>query len=204
MTNSISYAVDSDGIATLTIDQPGKSMNVIGADFVDEFEAAIERAAGDAAVKGIIITSGKSSFIAGADLIGMEGLIVHARNAPPAEALKAVSRLTTVLRRLETCGKPAACAINGTALGGGFETALACHYRVGADGEDIKIGQPEVQVGLIPGAGGTQRIPRLIGIMPSLPMLLEGRHMTPAQAKQTGSYMKSCPRASFWRRPRSG
>ncbi len=186
MTNSIAYDVDGDGIATLTIDQPGKSMNVIGPEFIDEFEAAIERAAGDAAVKGIVVTSGKSSFVAGADLIGMSGMMAQARTAPPAEALKAVSRLTNVLRRLETCGKPVACAINGTALGGGFEIALACHYRVAADGDDTKIGQPEVQVGLIPGAGGTQRIPRLIGIMPSLPMLLEGRHMSPQQAKSNG------------------
>ncbi len=186
MTSSISYAVDSDGIATLTIDQPGKSMNVIGPEFIEEFEAAIERAAAGAAVKGVIVTSGKSSFVAGADLIGMEALMAQARTAAPAEALKAVSGLTRVLRRLETCGKPVACAINGTALGGGFEIALACHYRASADGEDIKIGQPEVQVGLIPGAGGTQRIPRLIGIMPSLPMLLEGRHMSPQQAKSNG------------------
>ena len=78
MTSSIAYAVDSDGIATLTIDQPGKSMNLIGLDFVDEFEAAIERAAVDASVKGIIVTSGKSSFIAGADLIGMGSLIALA------------------------------------------------------------------------------------------------------------------------------
>ena len=186
MTSSISYAVDSDGIATLTIDQPGKSMNVIGQEFVGEFAEAIERAAGDASVKGIIVTSGKSSFIAGADLIGMEGLIAHARTAPPAETLKAVSSLTRVLRRLETCGKPVACAINGTALGGGFEVALACHYRVSADGDHIKIGLPEVQVGLLPGAGGTQRLPRLIGIMPALPLLLEGRNLTPGQAKANG------------------
>ncbi len=186
MTTSISYAAGSDGIATLTIDQPGKSMNVIGPEFVGEFEAAIERAASDASVKGIVIASGKSSFVAGADLIAMDRLIVQARTAPVAEALQAVSRFTNVLRRLETCGKPVACAINGTALGGGFEIALACHYRVSADGQDIKIGQPEVQVGLCPGAGGTQRIPRLIGIMPALPMLLEGRNMTPAQAKSNG------------------
>jgi 3-hydroxyacyl-CoA dehydrogenase/enoyl-CoA hydratase/3-hydroxybutyryl-CoA epimerase len=186
MTSSISYAVDSDGIATLTIDQPGKSMNLIGQEFVGEFAAAIERAVGDDAVKGIIVTSGKSSFIAGADLIGMGSLIALARTAPPAEALKAVSSLTRGLRRLETCGKPVACAINGTALGGGFEIALACHYRVSADGGHIKIGLPEVQVGLLPGGGGTQRVPRLIGIMPALPILLEGRQMTPQQAKGNG------------------
>jgi 3-hydroxyacyl-CoA dehydrogenase / enoyl-CoA hydratase / 3-hydroxybutyryl-CoA epimerase len=186
MTDSITYAVDADGIATLSIDQRDKSMNVIGTAFVEEFAAAIERAAGDASVKGIIVTSGKSSFVAGADLIAMEGLITLAQTAPAAEALQGTLRFTNVLRRLETCGKPAVCAINGTALGGGFEIALACHYRVSADGEGIKIGQPEVQVGLLPGAGGTQRIPRLIGIMPALPVLLEGRHMTPQQAKSSG------------------
>src|SRR5271166_5012045 len=114
MTNSISYAVDSDGIATLTIDQPGKTMNVIGPDFVNEFQQAIGAAATDANVKGIIITSGKSSFVAGADLIGMEGMIAQAKTMPPQEALEGVLSFTQVLRRLETCGKPVACAINGT------------------------------------------------------------------------------------------
>ncbi len=198
MTDTISYAVDSDGIATLTIDQPGKSMNVIGAGFVEEFSAAIERAAADAAVKGIVITSGKSSFVAGADLIGMESMIAFVRSAPPAEGLKLVSGFTNALRRVETCGKPVACAINGTALGGGFEIALACHYRVSADGEDIKIGQPEVQVGLLPGAGGTQRIPRLIGIMPSLPILLEGRNLTPQQAKSNGLIHEVVPASELF------
>jgi 3-hydroxyacyl-CoA dehydrogenase/enoyl-CoA hydratase/3-hydroxybutyryl-CoA epimerase len=197
MTSSISYAVDSDGIATLTIDQPGKTMNVIGPDFVSEFQAAIERAAGDAAVKGIIVTSGKSSFVAGADLIGMEGMIAQAKTLPPAEALKGVLSFTQVLRRLETCGKPVACAINGTALGGGFEIALACHYRVAADNDAIKIGQPEVQVGLLPGAGGTQRIPRLIGIMPALPLLLEGKNLTPQQAKSNGLIHEVVPAAEL-------
>ena len=194
---SISYAVDSDGTATLTIDQPGKSMNVVSPEFVSEFETAIERAAGDASAKGIIVTSGKSSFVAGADLIGMESLIVQAKTAPAAEALKAVLHFTQVLRRLETCGKPVACAINGTALGGGFEIALACHYRVAADGESIKIGQPEVQIGLCPGAGGTQRIPRLIGIMPALPLLLEGKNLTPAKAKGAGLIHEVVPAADL-------
>jgi 3-hydroxyacyl-CoA dehydrogenase/enoyl-CoA hydratase/3-hydroxybutyryl-CoA epimerase len=193
MTSSISYAVDADGIATLTIDQPGKSMNVIGWEFIEEFADAIQRVAADAAVKGVIITSGKRDFVAGADLIGMGPLLVQARTAPPAEALAVSSHLSVVLRRLETIGKPVACAINGTALGGGFEIALASHYRVSADSDDIKIGQPEVQVGLLPGAGGTQRIPRLIGIMPALPILLEGRHMTPAQAKANGLIHETVP-----------
>jgi len=184
--SSISYQVDADGIATLTIDQPGKSMNVISPEFTEELSEAIERAAADASVKGIVVTSAKSSFVAGADLIGMSGMIEHARKVPPAEALKVSSRLTEVLRRLETIGKPVATAINGTALGGGFEIALATHYRVAADDESIKIGQPEVQVGLLPGAGGTQRIPRLIGIVASAPLLLEGKHLSPTQAKSSG------------------
>ena len=90
MTNSISYAVDGDGVATLTIDQPGKSMNVIGPEFVEEFEQAVERAATDAAVKGVIITSGKSGFKAGADLIWMSSLIELAQVAPAAETLETV------------------------------------------------------------------------------------------------------------------
>ncbi len=193
MTSSISYAVDGDGVATLTIDQPGKSMNLIGQDFVAEFAASIERAAADASVKGVIVTSGKSSFIAGADLIGMDRLVTLARTAPPAETVKAVSSLSRVLRRLETCGKPVACAINGAALGGGFEVALACHYRVATDDDRIKIGLPEVQVGLLPGGGGTQRLPRLVGIMPALPLLLEGRHLTPQQAKGAGLIHEVAP-----------
>ncbi|MBJ7534473.1 enoyl-CoA hydratase/isomerase family protein [Rhodomicrobium vannielii ATCC 17100] len=195
--SSISYQVDADGIATLTIDQPGKSMNVISPEFTEELSEAIERAAADTSVKGIVITSGKSSFVAGADLIGMSAMIEHARNAPAAEALKVSSRLTEVLRRIETIGKPVATAINGTALGGGFEIALATHYRVAADDESIKIGQPEVQVGLLPGAGGTQRIPRLIGIMASAPLLLEGKHLSPAQAKSSGLIHDVVPAAEL-------
>ena len=159
MTSSISYAVDSDGIATLTIDQPGKSMNVVSPEFVSEFETAIERAAGDASAKGIIVTSGKSSFVAGADLIGMESLILQAKTAPAAEALKAVLHFTQVLRRLETCGKPVACAINGTALGGGFEIALACHYRVAADGEASRSASPRCRLGFAPAPAARSAFP---------------------------------------------
>lgn len=186
MTNSIAYAVDGDGICTLTIDQKDKSMNVIDPALTQELADMIARAASDAAVKGIIITSGKSSFVAGADLIGMSAMMAHAKTAPMAEAFAVTSAFTKVLRKLETCGKPVVCAINGTALGGGFEIALACHYRVAADNEKIQIGQPEVQVGLLPGAGGTQRIPRMIGIMPALPILLEGKPLSPTKAKGAG------------------
>ena len=88
--------------------------------------------------------------------------------------------LNKMLRDLETCGKPVACAVNGLALGGGLEVALACHYRVVADNPKIKLGLPEVLVGLMPGAGGTQRLPRLMGVQPALMYLIQGNNMSPA------------------------
>ena len=94
--------------------------------------------------------------------------------------------LSKLLRRLETCGKPVAAAINGLALGGGLEIALACHYRVLAEGSAAKVGLPEVLVGLLPGAGGTQRLPRLIGIEAALRIMLEGKPVAPAEALKLG------------------
>jgi len=186
MTNAITYTLDADGICTLTIDQPGRSMNVIDLVFADQFADAVERAVGDPGAKGILITSGKRDFLAGADLIAFEARMEEARTRPVEEVYAELTRFTRTLRRLETCGKPVACAINGTALGGGFEIALASHFRVAAANPGAKLGLPEVQVGLLPGAGGTQRLPRLIGIVQALPLLLEGRHLSPEKAKAQG------------------
>ncbi|WP_119680891.1 3-hydroxyacyl-CoA dehydrogenase NAD-binding domain-containing protein [Indioceanicola profundi] len=186
MTSSITIAVDAGGICTLTIDQPGRSMNVIDTRFADEFAAAVARAAKDDAVKGVLITSAKKDFLAGADLVGFEAWMEEARSQPVEQVYAELSKFTRTLRALETCGKPVACAINGTALGGGFEIALACHYRVAADTPSARLGLPEVQVGLLPGAGGTQRLPRMIGIQAALPLLLEGRHLSPEKARAAG------------------
>jgi 3-hydroxyacyl-CoA dehydrogenase/enoyl-CoA hydratase/3-hydroxybutyryl-CoA epimerase len=183
--------VDADGIALVTFDVPGRSMNTLTASVIGEFPALTKMIATDAAIKGAVITSGKASgFCAGADLgeIGANGGARAAMSEQ--ERLKAtfdnVFLLNRTFRALETCGKPVAAAVNGLALGGGLEIALACHYRVVADNPKIQLGLPEAKVGLLPGAGGTQRLPRLIGAMKALPLILEGKSVDPSEAKAMG------------------
>ena len=159
MNNTIQYAVDSDGIALLTIDLPGMPMNVLTPELMEDLSTLTQQAADDDAVKGIVITSGKKAFIAGADIKDM--VTAYDRGMTHKEATEFSYGLNLTLRRMETCGKPVAVAINGTALGGGLELCLACHYRVVANNPKAVLGLPEVKVGLIPGAGGTQRLPRL-------------------------------------------
>ena len=177
---AVTQDLDADGILTITIDLPNRSMNVINAEFGADFEPACKRAIEDDEVKGIIITSAKDSFVAGADIDMIFPI------TDPAEAEHAARGLAQGLRALETCGKPVAAAMNGTALGGGLEICLACHYRVAIDNPRAKIGLPEVKLGLLPGAGGTQRLPRMIGIQAALPLILEGKELTPAKAKAAG------------------
>ena len=186
MSEVVKYAVDSDGIATLTIDYPGKSMNVIDQALMDGLSAGVEKAAADAAVKGIIVTSGKDTFVAGADLKAMEANLDNMMNDSIEEAFEKFSSLSKILRRMETCGKPVAAAINGIALGGGFEIALATHYRVCADNPRISLGLPEVMIGLLPGAGGTQRMIRTLGIQGATPYLMEGKQFNPAKGLELG------------------
>jgi 3-hydroxyacyl-CoA dehydrogenase / enoyl-CoA hydratase / 3-hydroxybutyryl-CoA epimerase len=166
MTETLKYSVDQDGVALLVIDIPGRPMNVLTPEFMDELGETIETLAGDAAVKGVVITSAKDSFIAGADLKDLVG--VFASMQDPKEIYGYARSFTLLFRKLETCGKPLVAAINGTALGGGLELCLACHHRVALNNPKAKIGLPEVQVGLLPGAGGTQRLPRMIGIEKAL------------------------------------
>ncbi len=186
---AIRSELDADGILLLTIDVPGQSMNVITPEVQRDLAAAIVRLKTDDAVKGAVLTSGKASgFMAGADLKGMGALF--GSNAPAvddgkskmAKLFDGVFQLNRLLRDLETCGKPVAAAVNGLALGGGLEFVLACHYRVIADNPKITLGLPEVMVGLFPGAGGTQRLPRLMGVQPALMYLLQGKNMSPQEA----------------------
>lgn len=186
MQDIIRYAVDADGIATLTIDCPGKTMNVIDQAFMDSLSACIDRLVADGQVKGALITSGKDAFIAGADLMAMEANLDSTADDPLPVLFEKYGSLSRLYRRLETCGKPVAAALNGTAMGGGFELALACHHRVLADSPSAVVGLPEIQVGLLPGAGGTQRLPRLIGIQGSMPYLMEGKHASPQDALKAG------------------
>ena len=182
---------DSDGIALVTWDIPGKSMNVLDTATIEELGQIVAQTTGDAAVKGVVITSGKDAFSAGADLSMLEGM-----NRTYAAMLKDKGeeaanqmlfdesrKLSQTLRTIETCGKPWVAAINGLALGGAFELTLACHYRVAADNPKTRLGLPEVKVGLFPGGGGTQRLPRMMPAADALQLLLKGDQMTLAKAK---------------------
>lgn len=174
----------ADRIAVLTIDMPERSMNVLTPALAAELRTAFDAAIGDAGVDGIVLTSGKASFIAGADLAQMAGFAVPGVDAP--EALARIALYGDLFRHIETAGKPVVGAAPGLALGGGLELLLATHYRVLADHPALKLGLPEVKLGLLPGAGGTQRLPRLIGIGASLPLLVDGRELNAAAALKAG------------------
>jgi 3-hydroxyacyl-CoA dehydrogenase/enoyl-CoA hydratase/3-hydroxybutyryl-CoA epimerase len=176
--------IDSEGFATLTWDLPGRSQNVVNEASLHAFEAAVAAALADPAVKGVVITSAKAAFIAGADLAMIQRMA--AADVSVERAVTEAGGLGRLLRRLETGGKPVVAAINGTALGGGLEIALACHHRLLTDDPSARVGLPEVTLGLLPGAGGTQRLPRLIGVAASLPLLLEGKRIKPAEALALG------------------
>ena len=191
----VDYQVDAERIATLTLDMPDRTMNVFDAQLIESLNQCIEQFTDDANVKGIILTSGKSSFMAGADINMLSRLM--SPQVPVKKLYELIAGTARVLRRLETCGKPVAVAINGTALGGGYELCLAGHYRVVADRPDILIGLPEVGLGLLAGGGGTQRLPRLIGIKSALELLTEGRQLSPQDALTAGLVHRVVPAADL-------
>jgi 3-hydroxyacyl-CoA dehydrogenase/enoyl-CoA hydratase/3-hydroxybutyryl-CoA epimerase len=194
--NTLTFKVDTDGIALITLDDPSKPMNVVSPQWIDEFIDAIERVATDTKVKGAVITSAKPAFMAGADLKYIYTLSGGAIS--PHQAFEFSQRPSVRMhRRMETCGKPFAAAINGLALGGGYELALACHYRVIVDDPKAVVGLPEVSVGLLPGSGGTQRLPRMIGVEKSLAILLEGKSVAPAEALKLGMVDAVVPAAAL-------
>jgi 3-hydroxyacyl-CoA dehydrogenase/enoyl-CoA hydratase/3-hydroxybutyryl-CoA epimerase len=200
MTQDIRYSVDGDGIALLLIDVAGRPMNVLTPAFRSDLAECIERISGDAAVRGAVVASAKSSFMAGADIKDMVG--AFARGLTAAKAAEFSLELSKLFRRLETCGKPVAAAINGVALGGGLEVALACHYRVMADDPKAGVGLPEVKIGLLPGAGGTQRVPRLIGVTEALKLITEGRQLGAADALKKGLVHEVAPASEIVERAR--
>ena len=177
----INYTVDQN-VAVISWAMTSAPMNVLNDESIPAFEAALQRAFADESVKGLIITSEKPEFVAGADL----KMILSNNDKDPAEMLKVTSELNRVLRSIETSGKPAVAAINGTALGGGYEICLACHYRVALNNPKTQIGLVEVTIGLLPGGGGTQRLPRMIGIQAALPLLVEGKKLGVQEAKSAG------------------
>jgi len=186
------FETDADGIALVTWDMPGRSMNVITPEALGEIGQIVDKIAGDAAIKGAVVTFAKGT--AGADLTFLKTVGDEfarcAKTEGKAAAMRAfvdqTKEVNRVFRRLETCGKPVAAAINGVCMGGGFELALACHYRIVADSEKTRVGLPEVRVGLFPGGGGTQRVARLMPTPDALQMLTKGDQLRPAAAKKMG------------------
>ena len=189
--SDVTYEIDSDGVAVVTWDLENRSMNVLNFQSLGEYRQIIEKLIGDDAVKGIVLRSAKDAFIAGADLTSSE---VFGFDSVQEDKVKAAEKIYNgnmemqlLFRSMETCGKPFVAAINGHALGGGFEICLSCHYRVAIDNDKIQIGQPEAKVGLIPGAGGTQRVPRLAGVTQDIMgFLLAGTPFTPKKALSAG------------------
>ena len=192
------WSQDQDGIVTLIWDTPDKPVNVLSMAAVAELGQVAEKLKSDAGIRGAVITSGKTSgFSAGADLDEMSSFAGKSGPDGAKAAFAAMMNLHRAFRALETCGKPVVAAISGTALGGGLEVALSCHQRLLADDPRIRVGFPEAQIGLIPGAGGTQRLPRLIGAMAALPFMLEAKRVDPATAASMGIVNKIVPAAEL-------
>lgn len=186
------YDIHDDGVAVITWDVPGKSMNVLTREAFTLVEGFLDKALADDMVKGIVITSGKDSFAGGMDLNVLATIREEAGDNPAPALFEFVMNGHRILRKIERAGmdpktnkggKPIACAIPGLCAGIGTEIALACHHRIMADTPKGKIGLPEILVGLFPGAGGTTRYSRMVGALAAAPVLLEGKMLAPAKAK---------------------
>jgi 3-hydroxyacyl-CoA dehydrogenase/enoyl-CoA hydratase/3-hydroxybutyryl-CoA epimerase len=200
MTN-LTLTRGEDGIAVITWDMPGRSMNVMNDASLGEFSTAVDQALADPETKGVVITSGKPAFIAGADLDWLEALLAGASGETEETRIRSnfdlFMGIHRLFRRIETAKKPFVAAINGTALGGGFEVCLACHRRIATDDPRALLGLPEAKIGLFPGFGGTQRYLRMLGALNALPLLLEGMSLSPAQALARGLVDEVAPAAEL-------
>jgi enoyl-CoA hydratase len=169
-----------DGIATITVNRPDK-LNALNAETVDELKVALTRIADDASVRAVILTgAGEKSFVAGAD-------IGELAKMSPLSGIRVSRQGQDTFRMLETMGKPVIAAVNGFALGGGLELALACHFRVAS--ENAKFGLPEVKLGIIPGYGGTVRLPRVVGRGRALELILSGEMIDAQEAVDNGYHV---------------
>jgi 3-hydroxyacyl-CoA dehydrogenase/enoyl-CoA hydratase/3-hydroxybutyryl-CoA epimerase len=201
--NTIGWDKDTDGIVTLTMDDPSGSANVMNDAYLKSMGKAVDRlVAEQASVTGVVITSAKKTFFAGGDLTAM----VRAKPEDAGQFFDTVETVKKQLRTLETFGKPVVAAINGAALGGGLEIALACHHRIAADVKGSQIGVPEVTLGLLPGGGGVTRTVRMFGIQNAfVNILAQGTRFSPAEAKEIGlvdevlgTVEELVPRAKAW------
>ena len=182
--NTIQWDKDADGIVTLTLDDPTGGANVMNEHYKESMHKAVERLVAEKdSIKGVVITSGKKTFFAGGDLKG----IIQVTPEHAGEAFAEVEEIKADLRKLETLGVPVVAAINGAALGGGLEIALACHRRIAADVKGSAIGLPEVSLGLLPGGGGVTRTVRMMGIQNAfVNVLSQGTRFNPKKAKDAG------------------
>jgi 3-hydroxyacyl-CoA dehydrogenase/enoyl-CoA hydratase/3-hydroxybutyryl-CoA epimerase len=182
--STIRWEDAGDGVVNLVLDDPNQSANTMNADFGASMKKTVERLEAEKdSITGVVITSAKKTFFAGGDLNDLKKVTPETAD----EFSGWVRENKSHLRRLETLGKPVVACINGAALGGGLEIALACHRRIVVDDPKIQLGQPEVQLGLLPGAGGVVRVTRMLGIVNGLmQILLQGQRIRPAQAKEIG------------------
>ncbi|MEL7530180.1 MAG: 3-hydroxyacyl-CoA dehydrogenase NAD-binding domain-containing protein [Bacteroidota bacterium] len=171
------YSLDAEGFATIDINQVKEPANLFSFDFVTHYLEIAQKAIQDDAVKGVIVTSSRSMFMAGGDLRMLGAPIEDAQ-----AFFDGIMEMHTAFRKVETAGKPFVAAINGTALGGGMELALTCHHRIALNSSKIKLGFPEAKVGLLPGGGGTAKAPYLMGIQNALTHLMQGKESRPQQA----------------------
>ncbi|SNS77950.1 3-hydroxyacyl-CoA dehydrogenase NAD-binding domain-containing protein [Rhodococcoides kyotonense] len=206
--NMIGWDRDADGIVVLTMDDPHKGANTMNDLYIESMAATVDRLEAEKdSITGVVVTSAKKSFFAGGDLGDMTADPAGSDRNEIATALThRIDGIKTVLRRLETLGRPVVSAINGAALGGGFEIALHSHYRVAANIRGVQIGLPEVTLGLLPGGGGITRVVRLMGLQAALPdVLLKGKRSSPAEALELGlideiveSVAELIPAAKAW------
>ena len=181
---AVRYERDEDGIVTLTLDDPTASANTMNELYIESMQAAVDRLYDEADdVKGVVVASAKKTFFAGGNLKSM----VQATKDDAAQIFELAERVKAGLRRLEQFPRPVVAAINGAALGGGYEICLACNHRVIVDDSSVSIGLPEASLGLLPGGGGVTRTVRMLGLQPALmDVLLQGTQFKPAQAKEKG------------------
>jgi 3-hydroxyacyl-CoA dehydrogenase/enoyl-CoA hydratase/3-hydroxybutyryl-CoA epimerase len=177
---SIHYSKDAQNIVTLTVDMPGRTVNVINQEFFISLRDTLDKLSAEAELSGVLLTSAKTTFIAGGDIDAIYAL------TDPAEAFTFVEGVKALFRQLETLGKPVVAVLNGSALGGGLETALACHYRIALDNPKARFGFPEVTLGILPGGGGVIRLTRLLGLQAAFPYLVEGTLLNPQEALKAG------------------
>ncbi len=193
MPELITTTLEADGLLLATIDMTDRTMNVFSFALMDALDALMDRVDRDEAVTGVVLTSGKSSFLAGADLVMVRGFCSEARTATHERMFDQCGRLGRQFVRLEASSKPWVAAVNGLALGGGLELSMACRARLVADDRRIQLGLPEIRWGLLPGAGGTQRLPRLVGFDMGMELLLTGRSLAPDEAVSLGLFSKAVP-----------